>query len=284
MTGGWPSEGGVVHVLSVWRPASWAANRPGRVIRLGRDSPRSPADAFMLDLARARADLILTSGSILRCEPGLRHDAPARGEAAEGLASWRRDVLGRTAPARLVVLTRGRDLDPSHPSLRSGACVMTGPEGERALRASAQRAGIEICVLEPAGPREAVAALCRQPDATAVTVEFGANAARPLYQSQGRGQGPEPGRVLVDELWLSTYLEDGLGEDARGAEFLAPERIHEIFGAPVSHTIRDEPSGRWSFERYRRCEVDRAGRAADVLQRPLSESSSGATSDSTEPV
>ncbi len=242
---------GVVHVLAQWRPAHWPDDRAGRVIHIGPEAPTSGADAFVLDLARARSDFVLTSGAILRAEPDLRHDRPVRPASADALARWRREVLGMATGPRTVVLSRGLDLDCTHPALHAGSLVLTGPAGAQRLAGPAGRAGLELRELDPAGPREALASLAAEgtehAGAPRISVELGAQAAEPLYR--------EP--VAIDELWLATFLENDLPPIARGAAFLAPRRIREIFGAPMTRVIHREPSGSWSFERYRTSASDR---------------------------
>ena len=76
-------EVGVLHVASAWR------DETGRLfaLRIGPDTPSSATDGFALALARARCDAILSTGKILRDEPGLRHRPDP--VDPQGLTAWR---------------------------------------------------------------------------------------------------------------------------------------------------------------------------------------------------
>jgi len=82
-------DAGVVQVCSAWRDAQGVL----RSVRVGPHAPRSETDGFALALARARADVIVTTGQILRDEPGLQHEIGS----ASGIdfAAWRRGWVGR---------------------------------------------------------------------------------------------------------------------------------------------------------------------------------------------
>ena len=83
-------------------------------------SPRSPYDWFALNLSRARADLIVLTGAILRDEPSLTGNVLAEYKAA--LEEWRRQVWGRQYPPAVCVLTAG-PVDFRHP-------LFDGTEGD----------------------------------------------------------------------------------------------------------------------------------------------------------
>jgi len=239
-----PRARGVVHVVAVWRPDTWPAERPAVVMRIVPSTPRSDADAFVLALARARADAILTSGSNLRAEPDLVHRPDPGDAAADLLARYRREALGKRVAPRSAVLTRGVPgrLDLRHPLLDAGSLLVVPRAAARALEPEAARRGLEILALDVAGPREAVAALTRERGLRDLTVELGPSASRPLYESPPR----------VDELWLSTWLEATLPDEVRGEPFALPAGLHSIFGEACTRVERREPSGRWRFERFRR--------------------------------
>ncbi|MGH0036278.1 MAG: hypothetical protein ACQGVK_14725 [Myxococcota bacterium] len=249
MSDDWPHPEGVVHVVAVWRPATWEDDRPGRVLRVTDTTPRSDTDAFLLALARARADAVLTSGSILRAEPGLSFEAGPRVGAAEALARWRRSRLGKTGPAVPAVLSRGEEgsLDWDHPVFARGGLVLTGAAAAARIPAGARRRGVRALPLESPGAREAVQRLTGELGLADVDVELGPGAGAALYEPP----------VGIDELWLSTHLEPDLPRALRGGAFLSPRAIRALFGEPVARTLREEASGRWSFERFRR----RDGRA-----------------------
>ena len=81
-------------------------------LRVDDKSPRSPYDWFALNLSRARADLIVLTGAILRDEPQLTGNVLAEYKAA--LMEWRRQVWGRQHPPSVCVLTAG-PVDFTHP-------------------------------------------------------------------------------------------------------------------------------------------------------------------------
>ena len=72
-------EKGALHVAAVWRPAGGDRNV---VLRISDQTPSSEVDFLLLNLARARAEAIVTTGRILHEEPGVVHDlqgpAPVR--------------------------------------------------------------------------------------------------------------------------------------------------------------------------------------------------------------
>ena len=75
------------------------------VLEINQSTPRSAHDRFALDLARARADVIVTTGAILRAEPRLAYElASDRAEAAVrelrrlGVDKARIEVLPATEP------------------------------------------------------------------------------------------------------------------------------------------------------------------------------------------
>ncbi len=127
--------GHVIHVTAVWRRG------PDLVtIAINEHSPASPTDSAILDAARARADVIVTTGRNVRMEPDLCH-APS----ADRLAR-----LGKSAAPRTVILSRS-GVDPEHPIFRSGDVQIVAPEG--GLRAVVTRLRDDgETVLVEAGP------------------------------------------------------------------------------------------------------------------------------------
>ena len=117
-------EVGVLHGLALWK----APSGPPRVLRIDENTPRSETDRFVLHLARARADAIVTSGSILRSEPQLSHEIGHDAGMKHELDAWRREVYGHANPPLSLVLTRGANLDLAHPFFADpvGKIVYTG--------------------------------------------------------------------------------------------------------------------------------------------------------------
>src|SRR5262249_10097985 len=114
---------GVLHVTAVARDSAGAL----QTIALAPGAPHSATDAFVLNLAPARADAIVTTGRILRSEPRLRH-AIGEDENVACLAGWRRERLGKTSAPLSVVLTGRREVDWRHPLFHQGTkvAVVTG--------------------------------------------------------------------------------------------------------------------------------------------------------------
>lgn len=225
-------EAGVLHVTSAWRAPAGELF----VLRIVPSAPRSETDAFALALARARADAIVTTGRILREEPGLSHALPP------ALREWRREALGKRELPSSVVLTSGAGLDLAHPLLHGGgrAAIFTSQAAVAQLAARAGASGVEIVGVAQPGLRALLAWLARERGCASVAVEAGPTTALALYQ--------EP--LALDELMLSLYLEPSLPEPARGPRLLPLERIEALL-APASEPLASpEASGRWLFKRY----------------------------------
>jgi hypothetical protein len=199
---------GVVHVTSAWRDPG------GRLfsLRLGPKTPRSATDSFALELARARVDAIVTTGQILRDEPGLT--SALRDPA---LIAWRRERLGKLAPPRVVVLSRDRHLDRSHPLFTTA----------------------EVSVRN-ANLREVLAELRDEQGVASVAIEAGPATTRALYE--------EP--LGVDELMLSICRMRELPPGVRGGELLGLDSLNRLF-RQRNEQVRHEESGAWSFLRLR---------------------------------
>lgn len=202
----------VLHVAAV-------AEMPGGrrpVLRVDADKPSSETDAFVLEAARARVDAILTTGEILRREPGLCHDLSPAARA------WRRDILGLVTPPLTVVLTRRPDEIQSHPLLRGG----TDPRRLLECRAVSLREAIE---------RIQAAYAVRS-----ILIEAGPTTARELYLGPGR----------VDELLLSVCREPGLPESGLLGEFASVAELEDLLGKPARAWVDERDGGSWRFERY----------------------------------
>jgi riboflavin biosynthesis pyrimidine reductase len=121
---------GVLHVTAI-------DGNSGRTLRIDDHAPKSHADAFALNLARARADAIVITGKILRDEPKLSYAPGAPGPTTPAFTAFRA-ALGRTSRPLLVVMTRGANLPLEHPVFHGGdvRALIYGPEsGVAALRA-----------------------------------------------------------------------------------------------------------------------------------------------------
>ena len=231
---------GVLHGLAAWR----APSGPPRVLRIDENTPESNTDRFLLHLARARADAIVTSGSILRAEPRLTHEIGHDDEMQRELGAWRREVHGRNASPLSLVLTRGANLDLSHSffSDPTGKIIYTGHDAARTLQEPARERGIRVVSRSAPSLRDAIDWLRTEAGARGITLEVGANASRALYD--------EP--TAVDELLLSLYEEAHLDEAHRGESFIELEKIERALPRTSPGIVRNEASGRWSFRRFRR--------------------------------
>ncbi|MGH1341472.1 MAG: hypothetical protein ACRBN8_07975 [Nannocystales bacterium] len=231
-------DAGVLHVVSTW-PRGDARH----VIRITEQSPKSDTDFFLLNLARARADVIVTTGRILREEPHLDYSLPAAW--APGMLAWRKAAMRRADPPKVAVLTSGRDLDLDHPAFHGWArpVVLTSQDAARALRPRVP-GHIDVIGLKLPSPREAIA-WARALGATTISIEAGPSTARALYADP----------VLVDELWLSEFLESDLPHALRG-----PVVFEGMPGggalAPIgARALRHEVSGQWRYSRFGRREA-----------------------------
>ncbi len=218
---------GVLHVVSVA-----AASR--QVIAIGPGAPASEGDFFVLNLARASADAVLTTGSIVRHEPEYR--LALQGPQAAALARYRRDVLGKSKPPLCVLMTRDGRLPRLHPLWEDGTekLVLTVPEHAEALgRVLDGRAS--VLPVPDLDARNAVK-LLRQRGVPRISIEAGPSANAALYEPP----------ALVEELWLSLY--DGPPVPLGGA--LSPRLTDGM--TLVSEVARDEQSGRWRYQRWLR--------------------------------
>lgn len=248
----WPRQTGILHVAAI-------QDRPPVVIALGPAAPASPVDRFVLGLARARADAIVTSGSILRAEPDLLHRYAENDEEQAAFARWRRDVLGRRDSPSLIVLSGSGAFPTDHPALAAAGAgfVWTSPEGRDRIGAGLPES---LAVEIPDRPAHSLAQSVSQAlehaqakqGARTILIEAGPTIATTLYPEQPeRGAGRAAGDVaLVDELLLSRF-EGLLEDDAIGPPFIAEERIGARLGAARTTVAIREDSGPWRFERYR---------------------------------
>lgn len=256
----WRVSSGLVHVAAIASPSN-------RVIALGPSAPGSLIDRFALGLARARADAIVTTGSILRSEPDLVHcysDDPAEDRA---LADWRRRVLGRSSPPSLVVLSASGVFPIDHPALRAARSgfVWSSETGRERLRGTSLVLAVEVASggtrglrtgteeTESSAQRSDLAAAleCAKTElaATTILIEAGPSTASRLY-SVNPGHSPR-----VDELLLSNF-EGELAPSAVGPPFIEPSVLSTLFATPRSSCRIEEPSGFWRFERMRSATCD----------------------------
>lgn len=221
---------GVLQVAAVWSdPADALVS-----LRIAARTPRSETDGFCLALARARCDAIVTTGRILREEPGVRHVLPP------DLAAWRRERRGCPDPPRSVVLTGRPDLDLEHPLLRdaAGALVVSSPAAAAGLRERADPARIEVVARAAPSLRDTLALLRDERGLASVCVEAGPSSSAALYDAP----------LAVDELMLSVFRGERIDDSVRGGRFVAADRLAEHFTERHACECREE-SGTWLFRR-----------------------------------
>lgn len=242
----WKRERGVLHVAAIDAAT-------GRVLIPGALAPQSEIDRFVLGVARARCDAIVTTGAILRSEPDLRHVAGESAAEDAALRAWRHAELGLERAPALIVLSASGDFPLAHPALaaaRSGL-ILTTARGARRL--PARVAALRVCVGDPqASPIEAAIRAARQDEAAqTIAIEAGPSAAAPLYREPASGKDASGCEFDCDELLLSRF-EGRVDSRALGPAFVEPDAIERTFGAGVHATSFEGASGTWQFERWRR--------------------------------
>ena len=223
---------GVTHVSATVRTPDGRLH----VIAIGESAPRSASDFFALNLARARADAILTSAENIRREPTLSHQLA--GPAARALAALRTS-LGKIQPPACAILSLSGDLPLAHPVWNDGTrklVLTSAATWARLADHLGERA--EVIGLPDLTPRSAVAWLRTR--AGTIEVEAGPSTAGQLYD--------EPS--LVTELLLSRF-EGELAESALGRPL--PSESTLLHGLSCVHEVRrEEASGPWVFQRWLR--------------------------------
>jgi riboflavin biosynthesis pyrimidine reductase len=223
-----PRNAGVLHVTALsLHPEEL------RTIAIDEHSPQSKRDTFALQLGRARADVIIITGKLLRDEPRYDIRLPETGD----LRTWRKKVMDREEDPELWVLTRSGDLDPQHPIWNAIArpVVFTGEFGARQLEGVLP--GVERIIVDEPSMRAAIEAASAR-GATSVVLEAGPSTTRDAHREG-----------LVDELMLSLFHGPF---DPKMNETSAPFDLKEIEqGLPEASPLREhvESSGRWSFQR-----------------------------------
>jgi len=234
-----PRATGLIHVASIWTgPEAARGSWPAILIRA--DSPRSPADRFALELARARADAIVISGQIIRDEPTLRYDRPGAGtDYAAELLRWREQTLAKPDPPRLLVLTRSACFDLDHPVFHGWARPLIATSRAGAERLARELEGRELeLVADPAPSLAAAVEHLRGLGCETISLEAGPSVLAPVYA----GAGP-----ALDELMLSLYAGP-LAPALRGPSFADPAEVERLF-----EQLRATPAGGdWTLTRWRR--------------------------------
>jgi len=233
-------DGGVVQVSSAWRDAQGGL----RSLRIGPHAPRSETDGFVLALARARADVIVTTGQILRHEPRLQHRIES--EPALDLLAWRRDRLGRTEPPRVAILTSGRSIDWDHPvfSGPSPVLLFTHESQEKRLSEAARGRNVEVIGSEAPSLHALLQWGVAGGAARTITLEVGPSSLASM-SSEGSLAGS------IHEWMLSVYLSPSVSERALGDPWPdLSDAHHGGLRLRTEHRLEEE-SGAWAFQRFR---------------------------------
>lgn len=225
---------GVAHVVSVSSDAGALM-----VMRIRPETPRSPYDRFVLSLARARADAIVTTGRILREEPTLRHQLLGTDDARTALEAWGRDVRGHDNRRLSIVLTGGRGFPANHPMLSgpNRVVVMCPEPHTHLLRERLRDRPLEILGFEDLQLAAVIDTARERFGAQTVLLEAGPATVRPLYTS---GNAPH-------ELMLSEYL-GVVPSGVRGTRLVSRALLEDAYGAVgFGPTTMDRGGDPWRF-------------------------------------
>lgn len=231
----------VSHVTALWRDPS-EPSAPYTTLRINGETPRSRNDRIALGFARARAEVIVTTGRILRDEASLTHRYLEDDAGHRAFGEWRRERLGHAGPPWVLVLTSGRDLVLDHPVFHQGSPVVvyTGRDAAARLSRRSLPESLEIEGSDAPSLRAALHYLREARGRRAVSIEAGATTTRALYDPP----------LAVEELLLSLYQGDSLPASVHGPVFAANALWDGVL-EHCSETRIDETSGPWSFARYR---------------------------------
>lgn len=219
---------GVQHVCAVAAPHRKA---PSRVLRIDERSPKSAWDFFALQLSRARADIVLLTGAILRAEPELSYGFG--GPVGKALRHWRTERLGKHAPPELWVLSSGRQLDPGHPVFRGEwpAFLVTDAVG------AARCPGLAALEVNPLS----LSSVLAKRGERSLSLEAGPATVAPLY-----GQTPP------DEVLLSRFCGALPEERLVGPALPSVGSLAARYPNSSGPRVHREESGTWEFQAFRR--------------------------------
>lgn len=230
------ADAGVLHVSSGWHDPAGTL----RSLKIVEDTPRSSTDAFVLGLARARADAIVTTGRILRAEPELAHDLGSG--LRHDLSAWRLERLGRPHPPQTVVLTSGQAIDWSHPLFQSPRPPMlyTNERAAEALATPARNLGVRL-VAHPDPSLECLIGFLREQEGMGtISLEVGPSTVGSLFRGVGN----------IQEWMLSVYLGKSLPEAVAGAAWPGEAERRAAGLTRRSERVVQEASGPWSLQRF----------------------------------
>lgn len=247
---------GVIHATAVWH----SPDERLVTLNINSDTPPSRHDRFILNLARARADAILTTGKILRDEPSVTASLIGSSDEVAPVADWRRVSLGKKEPPVALVLTSGRSLDLDHPFFHSPvpAIIFTSHHTASRIMTAALERSIEVVSHETPSITAAVAFLRKEAGSDTVAIEAGSSSSLQLYRPS----------LAVDELLMSEFLGPVLPPSVKGAPFLRTAVIEALFSRRSEPYVVEEPSGPWRFWRWTRCPAEVTGGSAPPSPEP----------------
>jgi riboflavin biosynthesis pyrimidine reductase len=231
---------GIIHATAVWRSPSGDLV----TLKINADTPPSRHDRFVLNLARARADAILTTGRVLREEPSVTPLLMGSHDEVAPLVDWRRVVLGKRSLPMALVLTSGRSLDLDHPFFRGPvpATVFTSHDAASEIMPAALERSIEVVSHATPSITAAVAFLRKEMGSVTLAIEAGPSTSLQLYRPS----------LAIDELLLSEFIGPTIPPSVKGAPFLDPGAIEQAFPNRSEPYAVEEPSGPWRFRRWTR--------------------------------
>ncbi len=222
---------------------TWQGDR-GQYLKLrsDRETPRCHHGRLASNLARARADAILTSQTVLRRHPTLDHRLQGPGRSGVALTEWRSARLGKPEPPVTLVLASGDNLDLDHPVLHhwTRPVVFTTRQAQWQLESRAVDLGVEVVGVDEPTVHNAVDFLRRAFGAATIALEL--EDSRALYRDP----------VIVNEVLLTTCQTPQVNPVAVDPPFLTAEELVRRFprhGKPYRIQAGDDP---WRLQRFRR--------------------------------
>jgi riboflavin biosynthesis pyrimidine reductase len=229
---------GVIHPTAVWRDPKTKTYKTIKIVHQGPvQTPSSDYDAFVLSFTRAKAEVIITSGRILKEEPKLTHNT--FGKASQALNELRRHTLNKKSPPHTIILTRGEKIDFKHPLFTAGTTpiIYTTDLAPKDLEERANKINKKIQIIRTTDSSlgSAIKYAKSELRAKTISIEAGPSTTSRLYK-----ENPE----LVDEVLLSVYLGK-LPKELQGGPIPDPFQRFNL----NSEFKTEETSGIWDFYR-----------------------------------
>jgi riboflavin biosynthesis pyrimidine reductase len=223
----------LLHVTAVYEQSPGNYN----TLKINQDTPKSDYDFFTLNLARARADAIISTGQILR-EESVTHEL--QGPASIGLAIWRKDILKKVdIPYSLLITSGDRGINLGHPILNKDSgtkpLIYTKTESYRRLKPiNKEFSHITFIPVEETSLQDALKYLWNHLNVSTISIEAGPSTSQELYRPIN----------LIDELMLSIYHRP-VKDSVIGKPFQTQKTLDANFKQTSSFKAGD-----WEFRRY----------------------------------